>query len=269
MKKNLICLFAVVAVVLALMLSLPVCAAGSASVDVRLTGGTASIGSELTFTVSVSNAAGVKGIAVIPTCGTGLKLTGGNWLVSGKLEDFSVQEGNAVIAFNDATELDRDILTFTLEVTDDAVVGSRTEVACEVVLNDGSNATYTCSCSITIICEHSFTARSTDAKYLKSAATCTARATYYYSCTKCGAAGTDTFEDGELLPHTYDRKNTTDTYLKDAATCTAPAVYYYSCTCGDRGTTTFEDGSALGHAFATVWSTATAISFMRTAIPAI
>lgn len=44
---------------------------------------------------------------------------------------------------------------------------------------------------------HSFTAENTDAKYLKTAATCTAKAVYYKSCAVCGAAGTETFEHGE------------------------------------------------------------------------
>lgn len=34
-------------------------------------------------------------------------------------------------------------------------------------------------------------------KYLASAATCTARAKYYYSC-ECGEAGTGTFDYGEI-----------------------------------------------------------------------
>ncbi len=48
---------------------------------------------------------------------------------------------------------------------------------------------------------HVFDQKNTDAKYLASAASCTAKATYYYSCT-CGEKGTATFESGETLPHT-------------------------------------------------------------------
>ena len=39
------------------------------------------------------------------------------------------------------------------------------------------------------------------AEYLASAATCTEKATYYYSCV-CGVKGTQTFEHGELAEHT-------------------------------------------------------------------
>lgn len=48
---------------------------------------------------------------------------------------------------------------------------------------------------------HVFDQKNTDVKYLASAASCTAKATYYYSC-KCGEKGTATFESGETLPHT-------------------------------------------------------------------
>ena len=49
---------------------------------------------------------------------------------------------------------------------------------------------------------HSFNRKSTDAEYLKSAATCTKKAVYYYSCS-CGVTGTTTFESGDLADHTY------------------------------------------------------------------
>ena len=52
---------------------------------------------------------------------------------------------------------------------------------------------------------HSYTEKNTDAKYLKSVATCTAKAVYYYSCS-CGEKGTETFESGETLAHTWETK---------------------------------------------------------------
>ncbi len=52
---------------------------------------------------------------------------------------------------------------------------------------------------------HSYTEKNTDAKYLKSAATCTAKAVYYYSCS-CGEKGIETFESGETLAHTWETK---------------------------------------------------------------
>ncbi len=90
---------------------------------------------------------------------------------------------------------------------------------------------------------HSFTAENTDAKYLKTAAACTAKAVYYKSCAVCGAVGTETFEYGEMLPHSFTAENTDAKYLKTAAACTAKAVYYKSCAvCGAAGIETFEYG---------------------------
>ena len=43
-----------------------------------------------------------------------------------------------------------------------------------------------------------------DAKYLKSAATCTESAVYYTSCSVCGETGTETFTHGEPLGHSYE-----------------------------------------------------------------
>ena len=97
---------------------------------------------------------------------------------------------------------------------------------------------------------HTFTKKDTDAKYLKTAATCTTKAVYYHSCSACGAKGATTFEYGDLLPHTFTKEDTDAKYLKSAATCTAKAVYYHSCSeCGAKGTTTFEYGDLLPHSF--------------------
>ena len=97
---------------------------------------------------------------------------------------------------------------------------------------------------------HSYTEENTDVKYLKTAATCTAKAVYYKSCAACGAAGTETFENGEPIPHSYTAENTDAKYLRTAASCTAKAVYYKSCTaCGAAGTDTFEYGEPIPHSY--------------------
>ena len=49
---------------------------------------------------------------------------------------------------------------------------------------------------------HSYTEKNTDEKYLKTPATCTAKAVYYYSCS-CGNKGTETFESGDVLAHSW------------------------------------------------------------------
>ena len=57
------------------------------------------------------------------------------------------------------------------------------------------------SCQALFGCKHDFTNEVTDEAFLASEATCSAPATYYYSCSKCGEMGTQVFK-GETLPHT-------------------------------------------------------------------
>ena len=58
--------------------------------------------------------------------------------------------------------------------------------------------------------DHAFTNEVVDAKFLKSAATCTAKAVYYKSCS-CGIPSADaTFETGELVAHAPSDKWTND-----------------------------------------------------------
>ena len=123
---------------------------------------------------------------------------------------------------------------------------------CGKKLTEHTGGTATCTAkAVCTVCgegygemvPHSFTAENTDAKYLKTAAACTAKAAYYKSCAVCGAVGTETFEYGEMLPHSFTAENTDAKYLKTAAACTAKAVYYKSCAvCGAAGIETFEYG---------------------------
>ncbi len=102
---------------------------------------------------------------------------------------------------------------------------------------------------------HSYTQEVVKPEALKSAATCTARAVYYKSCT-CGevsASDSEIFESGDFAPHSFTAEKAAEEYLKSAATCTEKAVYYKSCTvCGksSEGTAdeaTFTSGNVLGH----------------------
>lgn len=68
---------------------------------------------------------------------------------------------------------------------------------------------------------HVFTAQNTDERYLVSAAKCTDKAVYRYSCTECGEAGSETFEYGTPNGHTFAE---TLSYDDDA--------HYYAATCG-------------------------------------
>ena len=99
---------------------------------------------------------------------------------------------------------------------------------------------------------HDFTEKLVDDAHLKSAATCTASAVYYYDCSRCDTHSTDkTFESGDPLGHDFTEKVADAAHLKSAATCTESAVYYYDCSRCDTHSTdkTFESGDPLGHDF--------------------
>lgn len=107
-------------------------------------------------------------------------------------------------------------------------------------------------CKITIgeALGHDFTSKTKTETYLKTPASCTENAVYYYKCSRCDAKGTNTYEDGEASGHDFSSKTKTDVYRKSSATCTAKAVYYYKCSkCDAKGTNTYEDGEALGHSY--------------------
>ena len=121
---------------------------------------------------------------------------------------------------------------------------------------------------------HVYLNETVDEKLLASAATCMAKAKYYKSC-DCGAAGTETFESGEVstthnvdkekilkddtkhwyvckesgceykegtTEHKFDKEVTSEEFEASKATCVEKAKYYMSCICGKAGTDKFEAG---------------------------
>ena len=99
---------------------------------------------------------------------------------------------------------------------------------------------------------HDFTEKLVDAAHLKSAATCTESAVYYYDCSRCDTHSTaDTYSYGDPLGHDFTEKLVDDAHLKTGATCTEAAVYYYDCSRCDMHSAdkTFTDGNPLGHSY--------------------
>ncbi len=85
-------------------------------------------------------------------------------------------------------------------------------------------------CGAADITSHTYDQKNTASKYKKSAANCTKKAVYYYSC-RCGAKGTSTFSSGSALGHSYKSTVTTE------ATCTTDGVRTYTCsTCSNTYT---------------------------------
>ena len=86
---------------------------------------------------------------------------------------------------------------------------------------------------------HSYTAKSVKAEALKAAASCTAPAVYYYSCSVCGAvenSASHTFTSGSAKGHSFGAW-TTDR----AATCTAEGAQHRTCAdCGYAETRTLD-----------------------------
>ena len=66
---------------------------------------------------------------------------------------------------------------------------------------------------------HTFDQLVPNDKYIASSATCTAKATYFKSCS-CGLEGTETFEYGEMADHNYSSAwSYNDTHHWHASTC--------------------------------------------------
>ena len=90
---------------------------------------------------------------------------------------------------------------------------------------------------------HKFNLETATDNYLATAATCTEKAKYYYSCS-CGEKGSETFEYGEALNHSFTN------YVSDNnATCTENGTKTAKCDrCSETDTIT-DAGSKLNHSF--------------------
>ena len=83
--------------------------------------------------------------------------------------------------------------------------------------------------NVTVPHSHVYDQEVATAEHLKTAATCTAAAVYYKSCT-CGENGAETFTSGSALGHDYTQKFEDDAHLKTAASkCTEHNIYWFDC----------------------------------------
>ena len=90
---------------------------------------------------------------------------------------------------------------------------------------------------------HKFNLETATDKYLATAATCTEKAKYYYSCS-CGEKGTQTFTYGAALGHSFTN------YVSDNnATCTEDGTKTAKCDRCNETDTVIDIDSKLGHEF--------------------
>ena len=100
-----------------------------------------------------------------------------------------------------------------------AIINKAAHVGGKATCKDRAVCT-TCGAAYGGLGAHSFTEKVAE-QYLKSAATCTAKAVYYKSCTFCGEKGTETFETGNVLDHDRDEPSYTWTAVTDGYMCVA------------------------------------------------
>ena len=100
-----------------------------------------------------------------------------------------------------------------------AIINKAAHVGGKATCKDRSVCT-TCGAAYGGLGAHSFTEKVAE-QYLKSAATCTAKAVYYKSCAFCGEKGTETFETGNVLDHDWDEPSYTWTAVTDGYMCVA------------------------------------------------
>ena len=100
-----------------------------------------------------------------------------------------------------------------------AIINKAAHVGGKATCKDRAVCT-TCGAAYGGLGAHSFTEKVAE-QYLKSAATCTAKAVYYKSCTFCGEKGTETFETGNVLDHDWEEPSYTWTPVPDGYMCVA------------------------------------------------
>ena len=121
------------------------------------------------------------------------------------------------------------LLTYLLILTSCGLISNEPDVS-----GDGADQPHVCD----------FVIQSPSPKYVKTRASCTQRAEYYYSCS-CGKAGEESFAYGDFGGHDYYVKSVVEEFLVKEATVKTSAVYYKSCKCGKAGEETFVSGSPL------------------------
>ncbi|MBQ8684321.1 MAG: hypothetical protein IJ518_07395 [Clostridia bacterium] len=197
-------------------------------------------GEELTFTVSVANAANITAVAYAfgsAYDAEAFSFVSGEWLLEGKLADVDAEKLNAVITFEEAADVSGDIFRFVLAAQDvEATAAYAVQGSVVLEYADGTTVTVVPSaCAVTVeaACTHDW-----------AAATCVAPKT----CTLCGETEGDPIgvvSDGDYnLVMDFDTvgatviTNPTSFYVKEDAGFSGNGLFF------DRGTTSSNAVSA-------------------------
>lgn len=152
-----------------------------------------------------------------------------------------IQQENGTLVFfsdpNNPQDINGDLLMLTLRILETAQPGQY-EIGCNLAAFMGIDQLplqTLAPLTVVIECPHILVQDPLALGALATPATCTQPATYYHSCSVCGALDTVTppFAFGEALPHVFDRQMVAPEYLKDPGTCSREQTYYLSCSgCG-------------------------------------
>ncbi|MDO4810612.1 MAG: cohesin domain-containing protein [Eubacteriales bacterium] len=253
---------------LVLMYSLCVTAfASGAALSVSASASQVKQGESVTVTVALSGADNAKSMALTFSYDKDrFTMTSGQWLLSGAvLSDVNTSDGEAAIAYSNETNMNGNVLSFTLQAKTDASVGS-TGVSVSPVMKNG---TVTISVSgdsteVSVVCkthhygewskisdsQHQHTCSACGAVEkanhtwnsgsVTKAASCKETGVKTYTCSACGATKTETMS--KTAAHQFG-----DWKVTKEATCTAAGTQSRTCAvCGKTETKTI---SALGHSF--------------------
>lgn len=141
-----------------------------------------------------------------------LEIAEAQWLLNDvMMSDFSTADGRGVFLLRESQSLAGAVLRLLIVVKDtEHYEDAMNRVAAQLILEyaDYTEETVNLNAGNILVMaplyHHVFTDEIPNDQYLATEATCTARATYYYSCQYCHVAGSETFAYGEVLPHEYD-----------------------------------------------------------------
>lgn len=245
-------------IIIALLLLTSVLAISASAAGLTATVSKKSCAREGTVTLDVTLSQSVKvkdGAVTVAFDSSVLELVSAEWKISSAiLTTYDKDTNLGAFAFNGSGNVSGKIFSITFKVKKDAPL-KETAVKCDIQLRDENSSQISLSNvsgSVNVTCKHDFSKK--DDKHQASSASCTAPASYYYSCTVCGEKGSKTYTVGSPNAHTYDKQIATRDFLVDADTkCVEKATYYYSCACGAKGSETFEGDASWSHVFTDAW----------------